>query len=653
MFRFNHSFTSLLAVLLALTLFPFSALAVTEDTLEPAPEISLPEEAGGDTDEELPEEEEEVQDDGSYLPAVGILPQRGTTAESEQLNYPRLTDAELATVRELLAARDAGEQAAFEDRHYANQERVFEAGVYALDPEDFCGRTFYVILPNFQMNRDQLLSLIAAFDELGIPFDPDSLDGTNCTRGRSRLYNPATRRLTGDEQNRMAELQKMIRSGILDRESFTAPSSCRSTLAQMPGYEYAAYDYLEPFCFYPYRAMTDNELAAFAFAQETEWEIRPDLLEKKARQYAHKLFPLPLSMTATDESRYAYSENYIEYRNSFRIDSKSCDGMYDSPEETPESVMVEQDLTKRGESFPEEPVVVRVMIDYPYADGSGSGARCSAEELTASAQRWAEKYLLIPEEDILSEWAFDERLEDWGTVQYRLLTTEWLVCLEMYEADARYCQCCVYDRDYATEFDDWVLTGSAGTGAEEAAETEEAAESAEPVRDLDQDLVDSSARHLLQEILNLPAEMTTTGFSRDRTGSYVQYRTDYSFPAGEKKSADGNPESMIVYQTPYFTQTIGLRLSCVFLSYPRESGYLAELTDEEYRAAAQKWADRTLKISAEEILEDWSNDPSFDTEATVTYQLKTAGMDIYLQMYKDGESCWCGLYPHIPGQINK
>ena len=48
MFRFNHSFTSLLAVLLALTLFPFTALAVTENVLESAPDISLPEEAGAD-----------------------------------------------------------------------------------------------------------------------------------------------------------------------------------------------------------------------------------------------------------------------------------------------------------------------------------------------------------------------------------------------------------------------------------------------------------------------------------------------------------------------------------------------------------------------------------------------------------------------------
>ncbi len=437
MFKSNHLFITLLAVLLAVTLFPFSSLAITEDTIESAPEVSLTEDETGDEDAEYAEDDS--RDETFYRPSLTELPERGTVRESDELNLPRLTDAELATVKELLAAREEGQQAAFTDRHYAESEKVFEAGVYRLNPEDFDGNTFYVILPYSRMDRNQLMSLISAFEELGIPFDPESLNNTNCARGTSLLSNAATRGLTADEMNRMEEIRKQIRRGIFDTDAFTAASSCRSVQVQLPGYSSSAYDYLEPFSFYPYRAMTDAELATFALAQETTWEIRPDLLEKKARQYAHQVIALPLSMAARDGSRYAYSADYIEYRSIFGIESET-DGMYDSPDETPYEVMVEQDLIRRGDDFPEEPYLARVLVDYPamYSARPAGSTKCSEEELKTAAQRWAEKYLLVPEEDILSEWAFDSRDETWGTVQYRLLTTEWLVCREMYENNAVY-----------------------------------------------------------------------------------------------------------------------------------------------------------------------------------------------------------------------
>ena len=635
MFKSGRLFQRLPAVLLALALFPFSAVAITEDTVESAPEVSLPEEEAGDVSEEAAEGGN--QDDQAYRPYQQALPERGTVDASLELDLPRLTDAELALVQELMAARAEGQQPEFTDRRYAEPEKVFEAGVYPVDPEEFGGNTFYVILPYFQMDRNQLLSLISAFEELGIPFCPDSLNSTNCVRGLSLLGNSATRYLSGDEQNRMEEIRKQIRYDIFDRDAFTAVSSCRSVQVQLPGYSNSAYDYLEPFCFYPYRAMTDNELATFALAQETVWEIRPDLLEKKARQYAHRVFPLPLSMKAHDVSRYAYSGDYIEFRNYFSLESENNGGLYDSPDETPFDIMVEQDLIRNEDGFPDEASVVRILIDYPAMNSDRPEGRsgCGEEELKAAARRWAERYLLIPEEDILSEWAFDSRNEDWGTVQLRLLTAEWLVCLEMFENNAMYCQCCIYNRDRAVEFDDWVLKNPDETGADTA------------VQDFDRNFIDNNARQSVQGILNLPEEMTLTGFSKDEEG-YIQYRADYSFTSGESagKSESGGrrPESMIVYQTPYFTETAGLRLDCFFLSYPGESDILAGLTEEEYLAAARKWADRTLKIPAEEILKDWSVDLSDTAIGTVTCQLKTVNWMVYVQVDENGECCWAGIY---------
>lgn len=637
MFKSNHLFMSLLAVLLALALFPYSALAITEDSVEPAPEISLPEDDINDISAETPEDYD--QDDTAYRPYPGSYPERGTVSDERELNIPRLTDAELATVRELMAARDAGEQPDFSDRHYASSEKVFEAGVYALDPELFGGNTFYVILPYFQMNRAQLLSLISAFDELGIPFDPDSLNSTNCARGTQLLYNSATRELSREEQTRMEVIREQIRRGVFDTDAFTAEAYCRSVQVQMPGYSDSAYDYLEPFCFYPYRAMTDNELATFALAQETVWEIHPDRLEKKARQYAHRVFPLPLSMTAVDASRYAYSENYIEFRNSFRIDPENCGGLYASADETPFEVMVEQDYSGKEGS---EAALTRILIDYPamYSNAGDSQPGCGEEELKAAARRWAERYLLVPGEDILSDWVFDSRNEGWGTVQYRLLTTEWLVCLDMFESNAMYGQCCIYNRDYAVEFDDWNLDASGETGAGGTDGTEESAWG------VDSYTVDLNARQEVCRVLRLPLSMVTDSITRDGEG-YVQYRADYSFAAneraGQEETAAGMPGSMIVYQTPRFSKDGELRVESVFLSYPYEPDLGVRLNDGEYVAAARKWAETLLLIPGEDIREDWTVCPG-GTEGSVEYQLQTREWTVYLQMNMDGKYIWSGLY---------
>ncbi len=640
MYKSNHLFISLLAVLLALALFPFSALAITEDSVESAPEISLPEDDINDVSAETPEDY--TREDSIYRPYLSVFPERGTVAEDRELDLPRLTDAELALARELMAARDAGEQPAFTDRHYACSEKVFEAGVYPLDPELFGGNTFYVILPYFQMDKTQILSLISAFDELGIPFDPDSLNSTNCVRGTQLLYNSATRELSRDEQTRMEEIRKQIRRGIFDGESFTAEASCRSVQVQLPGYSDSAYDYLEPFCFYPYRAMTDSELATFALAQETEWEIHPDRLEKKARQYAYRVFALPLSMTAHDESRYAYSERFIEFRNSFSIEGESAGGLYASADETPFEVMVEQDYSSEQGKFPAEAIPTRILIDYPamYNDTASGEFRCSEEELKAAARRWAERYLLVPDEDILTDWVFDSRDEGWGTVQYRMLTTEWLVCLEMSENSALYCQCSIYNRDYAVEFEDWNQDASGETGEEGTTGTGESAWA------VDSDTVDRNARQEAGRILRLPLNMVTDRISRDAE-AYVQYRADYSFAAGESagkdESPDRAPDSMIVYQTPYLSKDAELRVESVFLSYPSEPGLGDRLDDGGFVAAAREWADKTLLISKEDILEDWTYNPE-STAGSVVYLLQTREWTVYLQMELDGDYIWSGLY---------
>ena len=106
----QHLWFSLVAALLALTLVPFSAMALTENVLEAAPEITAVEVPP----EEIPAEENEEakdswDDEDPYLPYKEYLPERGTTPEEGQYYNPRLSDSELARYKELLTMLENNE----------------------------------------------------------------------------------------------------------------------------------------------------------------------------------------------------------------------------------------------------------------------------------------------------------------------------------------------------------------------------------------------------------------------------------------------------------------------------------------------------------------------------------------------------------------
>ena len=241
---------SLLAAMLALTLLPFSALAVTENVLETAPEVtptvmvtaavqateevpaaeeapaaeeSLPAEEPQAT-EDVPAEEaapaeesstQNVEEYSPYMPYEQYFPERGTTPEAEQYKLPRMSDGELARYKELFSELSDGSRSLEGVPTCVNRKDMDNTtvGVYPLDPKDFDGETFYVILPYEQkMDDGQILSLIASFIDLGISFDPDSLNERNCTR---MAYSGGTRFLSREEESRKATLQALISRGLL------------------------------------------------------------------------------------------------------------------------------------------------------------------------------------------------------------------------------------------------------------------------------------------------------------------------------------------------------------------------------------------------------------------------------------------------------
>ena len=638
MIKSKHVITSLLAFMLALALFPFSALALTENELESAPEMDLQDETGNDAGTLASDDTgSEVSDtvdpfSGYYLPYNYSYPARGTVSVSEELDIPRLTDAELELARSLMAAEEAGEKSSFMELHYAAPEKVTEAGVYPLNPDDFDGETFYVFLPDFQMSKNQVANLISAFDELGIPFDPDSLNDKNCARGSSINRYYSSRYISPEEEIRMEKFKSDISRGIFDSEAIVPDAACKSVLVKKPGHDISHFDAFEQYCFYPYRKMTDNELAAFALIQETEWEIDPDLLEKEARQYARSLLKLPLTMAASHATRNTYGDDFIEFRNYFTLDPENCREIYASPDETPAEIMVEQFLYDHNGH---EASISRVLIDFPSFydfDQVDRQAKCSDEELIAAARQWAEKYLLIPAEDIVTDWAFMDRQEDWGTVCYLLETADWGVRLEMFESDARYGQCEIYRRSH---YDDELI--------DESSLADAPIPSAE---DIGLDVLDQSARQGASSLLKIPADLVATEARQLDDVPWFQYRSDYALnPEGDIASygsANEIPQGFIIYQK--LDEASKPCLDFMFVTYQDESGDddQARIGDEEFIARARQWAKKYLLISESDIIADWTLDSS--DAASARYRLQTREWDIYLSMLHDGQYIHCAFY---------
>ena len=415
----QHLWRSLAAALLVLTLVPFSAMAVTENVLEPAPEINttedLPEE---DPTEEKAETDDSWDDEYSYLPYESYLPERGTTPEEDQYYNPRLSDGELARYKELLAMLDNKEITLDGIPSCANLMEMDEnpVRVYTLNPDDFDGETFYVLLPwNRKMDDGQLLSLIASFRELGISFDPDSLNERNCTR---RAYSGKNRDLSEEEEFRSRAMRHLIVRGMLTRED-AASASAGVCTEKIPGYR--------PFCIYPYRSLSDNELAVFLFAEYSVWETDPDLIERTALNAVRDILRLPLSLSVADEKAATEPNDWkafttetvnryvLEYERANRFHYTESD---DKPAELAITMLESPGVT----------IVLQGLYAYyaaPYNETEF--IQDNDEVFLAAAEKWAGENLLLPESQKAFQWSI------FNTNQYEVtlhaITDEWDITL--------------------------------------------------------------------------------------------------------------------------------------------------------------------------------------------------------------------------------
>ena len=428
-YRKIHSI--LFSLALALAMIPLSAFAAAEDVLESAPAMPLA------------EEEQETDSAENAGAAVPYLPysyyEKGDNiSDIEEYYAPWLTKEEEERIRRFMADPNLIRNAP----DCVNITENVAVGVYTLDPKDFDGETFHVILPGYRMTDEMLLSLLAAFNRLGIPFDPDLLNARNCTRGY--LEN---RSFSYEESERAKAIQRQVHRGMITKDSIPAGTFCQTvTVAADPEQAWGPFDNTPlRFVRYPYRSMTDDELAAYVLTTESAWETDPAAVEKLALDRVRSFLDVPLALTVTNEQMSVNPDGSKMYMNDFLIPyTDGITGRPASPAGKPMQILVCQ-LQPAGS---DELKLVYIYVFY-YFDNSGYDGEWpefSREEWIAMGRKEAEGIFRdLPE----MEWDLaDPESEEDNTVQVGAQSEGLDVDVQLHRWDGG-CDVCFFSFGYA------------------------------------------------------------------------------------------------------------------------------------------------------------------------------------------------------------
>ncbi len=421
-----------MAVLLILTLLPLTILADTSVKIYSpyAPEITR-------WPERHPVENTNVQVDPEVHDRDGY-------------SYPWLTDLELVKFREFQTALKDGE-IGYAGESIINPTTVTDddVAVFTLDSNDFCGESYYVFLPDSSSVTDtQMVALAAAFEELGIDFDPDSLNDRNCCRHCNVLE---TRILTDEENSRMETIKDRIRRGQLTKEDVPEDTQVLTVEKRtMRGWGLDR----KTFLFYPYRRMTDDELALFALADEEAWDVDPDELKTAALKDAGELINLPRSVHEYEpcisrELMQIKGDTYLPrsnavYKYTSQFYFEGYDGFYDR-------IHCNMDIVQMQEiGSTAETAGIHLWYGY-YSTFSDSDYPESHEaEWLAAAQNWAGQVLRLPADVLQDGWTVSYKIEDYGSnlVQLKLVTEEYEICVWVYQNSAKISDCLIFNRNW-------------------------------------------------------------------------------------------------------------------------------------------------------------------------------------------------------------
>lgn len=422
----------LMAVLLILTLLPLTILADTSVKIYSpyAPEITR-------WPERHPVENTNVQVDPEVHDRDGY-------------SYPWLTDLELVKFREFQTALKDGE-IGYAGESIINPTTVTDddVAVFTLDSNDFCGESYYVFLPDSSSVTDtQMVALAAAFEELGVDFDPDSLNDRNCCRHCNVLE---TRILTDEENSRMETIKDRIRRGQLTKEDVPEDTQVLTVEKRtMRGWGLDR----KTFLFYPYRRMTDDELALFALADEEAWDVDPDELKTAALKDAGELINLPRSVHEYEpcisrELMQIKGDTYLPrsnavYKYTSQFYFEGYDGFYDR-------IHCNMDIVQMQEiGSTAETAGIHLWYGY-YSTFSDSDYPESHEaEWLAAAQNWAGQVLRLPADVLQDGWTVSYKIEDYGSnlVQLKLVTEEYEICVWVYQNSAKISDCLIFNRNW-------------------------------------------------------------------------------------------------------------------------------------------------------------------------------------------------------------
>ena len=384
----NHknrkSWRTVTALVMAIALLPIGALALTEDTLEPAPENA---------------ETVKAASAGQYLPTARKPWNRKEVSADETVDTqfsetsgfdrPWLTDLELARTRRLMEQMAAGEAVYTGPSVVSASGNAFcGIGVYPLNPEDYDGETFYVRLPQYQpLTDEQIRSLISAFNELGIPFDPDSLGSRNCSRrDENYVQDYESRPISEEEEQRLEIIRTLVRQGVLTKDSIPAGTK----------------DYYIPIGsdtlrLYPYRSMTDDELALLALHTDSRWEDDPLELEQMAMDAVRSLYPEVDSLENEDIYMYI-PESFIDNGRYYILYHV---GLSTGSWENDDNIKyIDVEMMKEYGGKPEISDV-GIYLSYDLITDHGTGTR---EAWIEAAREWTESSLKAPDGKVPENW---------------------------------------------------------------------------------------------------------------------------------------------------------------------------------------------------------------------------------------------------------
>ena len=402
-----------------------------------------------------------------YAPEISIWPERQPVSSEEiaraphdsvfiSFTSPWLTDMELAKMREFQAALKDGE-IDYVGSSVVNPSTVSsqDVAVFTLDPDVFLGETYYVFLPDSSSLSDtQLVALAAAFEELGIDFDPDSLNDRNCCRHCNVLE---TRCLTDEENDRMEAIRSKVRHGQLKKEDIPAGTQILAVEKRTErGWGLDS----RTFLFYPYRRITDDEMALFALADEGEWDTDPDELQAAALKDAGNLINLPETISKYDsctnrELMQISGDTYLPRSSPvYKYTSQFYFEGYNGFNNQAHCNMDIVQLQETG-SVPETAGIHLRYAQYSTFSDDDSPESHEAEWL-AAVKDWAGQTLRLQEDVLQSGWIIADRTTDYDgsqLIKARLITEKLEICVWIYQNSCQITDCLIYNRKWYDDSD--------------------------------------------------------------------------------------------------------------------------------------------------------------------------------------------------------